>query len=53
MGMRLKNYRIAWFITYFIKSLLISIIIIIALLYKLNFTSIIEIIICFILFISA
>lgn len=53
MGMRLQNYRIAWFLTYVIKSLIIGVIILLALLYKMNFTSIIEITVCFILFIAA
>ncbi|CAD8075717.1 unnamed protein product [Paramecium primaurelia] len=53
MGMKLQNYRIAWFITYIIKSILIGSFILITLLYKLNFQQSFQMIVCFMLFIFA
>ncbi|CAK66172.1 unnamed protein product (macronuclear) [Paramecium tetraurelia] len=53
MGMKLQNYRIAWFITYIIKSVIIGLMIPLTLLYKMNFQQSLEIVFCFMLFILA
>ncbi|CAD8123171.1 unnamed protein product [Paramecium sonneborni] len=53
MGMKLQNYRIAWFITYIIKSVIIGSLILLTILYKLEFKASLEVLLCFMLFIMA
>ncbi|CAD8121510.1 unnamed protein product [Paramecium sonneborni] len=53
MGMKLSNYRIAWFLTYIIKSIIIGSMILITILYKMEFQASFDVILCFMLFIMA